>query len=847
MNPANFECIRELTPRSGGLTSTEVDLQRSRYGSNNIVEERSHPLLALVRETLTDPMIWLLVGISLLFLLAGQKTDSLALALALLPLMLMDAFLHWRTESSTALLHGKLQSRVWVLRDGKKIEIDSRALVPGDFVYLASQQLLPADGVFEKTEDLQIDESALTGESFPVTKKPLNKSPFQVSSAISSVASNKLSRDCFGFAGTRVLKGLAHLRVLSTGNKTLYGEIVQSVAGMPQERTPLQKSITRIVQILIYGALIFCVLLSVIRRLQGHDWLDAILSAATLALAAIPEEFPVVFSFFLGVGVYRLAKRKALVRRAVSIENLGRVRQICTDKTGTLTEGKLSLTHVLSSRGFSEEDLLESARAACSSAEDPLDLAILESPLFVLQLPSEKKKIHHFPFTEDRKRETALVQSSEAWIFAHTKGAPETILSLSELSSDQVEFWKNRVSEWARQGCKVIAVARKKIAFDKEASRLQEPEAGMEFVGLMAFEDPPRPEIPSAMAYCRQNSIGVLMITGDHPVTAMAIAQQVGLSDGTNAELLSAEEEPEKLEDEFLSKNPNFLRQLKVVARCTPLQKLKIVSWLKKSGEIVAVTGDGVNDVPALKAADIGIAMGERGTRSAKEVSSIVLADDNFQSIVSAIQEGRQLFLNLKMSFGYLLMIHIPLVLSAALLPSLGYPLLFLPIHILWFEMIAHPTALLAFQMRSSSARSRVNSYSLFSKRDLWIYISSSLLAAVLMCWIFVSDFEPELGASNLTLARSQSMAFLILWCSLLNLFFTGLRHRMGLFISLLIASVSILLLQASSRLAFLHLTPLNLEHWTQVFLALFASFGFYSILSGTNFFPSKSESSNKL
>ncbi|MEI7973380.1 MAG: HAD-IC family P-type ATPase, partial [Bdellovibrio sp.] len=490
MNPKSFECIQDLAPRSGGLTSAEINLQRSRYGSNNILEEKTHPLIALVQETLRDPMIWLLVGISLLFLLAGQKTDGLVLALAILPLLLMDAFLHWRTESSTAFLHAKLLSQVWVLRDEKRIEIDSRALVPGDLVYVSAQQLLPADGVFEKAEDVQIDESALTGESFPVSKKPMQLSPFQVSSTIS----NQLSREVFGFAGTRVLKGRAHLRILSTGGKTLYGEIVQSVVRMPQERTPLQRSITRIVQTLIYSALIFCVLLSFIRRLQGHDWLDAILSAATLALAAIPEEFPVVFSFFLGVGVYRLAKRKAFVRRAVSIENLGRVRQICTDKTGTLTEGKLHLTHLRSSSEISQKDLLESARAACSSNEDPLDLAILESASIVLRQTSEVKKIHHFPFTEDRKRETAITESPEGSFFSHSKGAPEKIFSLSDLSLEEIKLWKIRVSEWALLGCKVIAVARKRMTLDKENFQISEPVSGMEFMGLMAFEDPPRPE-----------------------------------------------------------------------------------------------------------------------------------------------------------------------------------------------------------------------------------------------------------------------------------------------------------------------------------------------------------------
>ncbi|MBK7842707.1 MAG: cation-transporting P-type ATPase [Bdellovibrionales bacterium] len=319
-----------------------------------------------------------------------------------------------------------------------------------------------------------------------------------------------------------------------------------------------------------------------------------------------------------------------------------------------------------------------------------------------MSLPIPLKAV---PFTEDRKRETGFVRQSDGSIMACVKGAPETILAMSAITHENREYWSKRISEWAKAGHKVIGVAKKHdVLLESE----YEPDSGFEFCGLLAFEDPPRPEVAGAMAYCRQSGIRVLMVTGDHPETAAAIAKDAGLTLGTPI-VVSAEDDPAQFQVEWLNQNPKFLKGIDVVARCTPMQKFRIVMALKFAGEMVAVTGDGVNDVPALKAADIGIAMGERGTRSAKEVSSIILSDDNFSTIVNAIREGRQLFRNLAMSFEYLLLIHIPLVLGAAIVPLIGYPLVYLPVHIVWLELVIHPTALFAFQAVASANPDGVN------------------------------------------------------------------------------------------------------------------------------------------
>jgi Ca2+-transporting ATPase len=394
------------------------------------------------------------------------------------------------------------------------------------------------------------------------------------------------------------------------------------------------------------------------------------------------------------------------------------------------------------------------------------------------------------------------------------KGSPETVLSSSRLSEEERRLWGGKTAKWASEGHKVLACARK-VLTQIEVDQKLEPQGGYEFCGLLAFEDPPRPEVAAAISYCQQNGIRVLMLTGDHPLTAVAIAKEVGLGDHAPV-VGSAEAEPEKFQEEWLEKNPEFLASLDVVARCTPLQKLSIVNALKKYGQLVAVTGDGVNDVPALKAADIGIAMGERGTRSAKEVSSIVLADDNFSTIVNAIMEGRQLFANLKMSFEYLLLFHIPFVLTAALVPMFGYPLLYLPIHIVWLELIIHPTALFAFQQNASVAEKRPqNQKGFFLKADMIRVVLIGLAVTVALAMRFHNDFGV---GSNVDHARAKALALLTFWSAGLVLYFTRLKTRSSVVVFFATILSSLFLIQAplltSLLQATLHATPLSFLEW---------------------------------
>lgn len=606
----------------------------------------------------------------------------------------------------------------------------------------------------------------------------------------------------WGFAGTRLLAGKAHLRVVFTGRETLYGEIVHTALGGRHERTPLQRALARLVGSILLVAVGFCVLLATVRLYQGHGWLDALIAAVTLAVAALPEEFPVVLTFFLGVGVYRLAKRKALVRRAVAVENIGRVTAICCDKTGTLTEGRLTLAHHFPVEGNSQEWLLEVAcLASRRDSDDPLDTAIQQASGYT----SEATVIASFPFTEDRKRETSIVER-QGRTMAMMKGAPETLLSLCTLSPTEVANWQSKVTQLAAEGHKILACAWHDLTDKPEV----EPVSDFRFAGLMAFEDPVRDGVEEAIAQCKAACIKVIMVTGDHPETARAIASDIGLG-GHLPNVITGDEFQLRL----ANNNETGFHDIDVVARAVPSQKHALVQHLQAMGELVAVTGDGVNDVPALQCADVGIAMGERGTRAAREVASIVLMDDNFRTIVGAIAEGRQLFANLQQSYQYLLMIHMPVVLTAALIPLMGFPILYLPIHIVWLEMIIHPTALLVFQ---SPARSDVlqsppsrGVQHFFDTRRIVVIVLTGMLVTALIYWSYVRS----LGVGrDIEHARAMALAVLIFAGVSITAVLSQFRSLTASIVMGGAALSAFIFIQEPRLSALTQVRPLHLEDW---------------------------------
>jgi len=785
-----------------GLDSAEASRRLARFGPNDIVEVPGHPLRELAGDAARDPMIWFLLATGVLYGVLGELAEASTLLVSIVPLVAMDVFLHQRTRASTEGLRSRLASRATVVRDGFEREVAVAEVVPGDLAVVVAGDPFPADGVLEAGSELQAEESALTGEAHPVRKRPFE-------GAVDGGASPSLDAHHWGFAGTRLLTGRAMLRVAATGSETLYGEIVRSAIRGAHARTPLQIAVSRLVTVLIAAATVMCGVLAVVRLRQGHGWLDAALSAITLAVAALPEEFPVVFTLFLGVGVFRLARRQALVRRAVSVENVGRITCICSDKTGTITLGELRLTHLLPAGGASEAELLGvAALASRAESGDPLDVAIFRAAGEAGVSSEPSQTVGLFPFTEDRRRETVIVRRSAGDLRAAMKGSPEVVLEWCRLDAAARADWMRQVERLADDGHKVIACASLPIAVSEWTGG--EPDHGLAFEGLLAFEDPVRAGVADAVAECRAAGIRVLMVTGDHPATARAVAREIGLGAG-EPRIVVADE----LDAGGAHERQRLLRGVDVVARAMPARKLALVRTLQAGGERVAVTGDGVNDVPALQAADIGIAMGERGTRSAREVAGIVLLDENFRTIVRAVHEGRQLFRNLCLSFEYLLLIHIPLVVSAALVPLAGYPLLYLPIHIVWLELIIHPSALLAFQelppTRKLVRLSHPTALRFFSPAD-WARIAGlGTLVTALIVVAYVRSLGPDEAVEH---ARGMTLAILAWTSAGTASVLSGLRTRAARWIALTTLVSAVAIIQLPWLAARLHLAPLHADDW---------------------------------
>lgn len=725
----------------GGVSGGQAEALRRQFGTNVIAERPARSFRDVAGDTAMDPMLWFLAATSAGFAVLGQTLDAVVLVLAIIPIMGMDFYLHRRTEASLKGFTSALATHATAMRDGHECTIPATDLVPGDLVRVRAGGPFPADGLILSGHSIQTDESSLTGEAYPVPKQPL-----------ANGGGPTLPDENWVFAGTRSLTGEALMRVIFTGQDTIYGNVVCAATATRKARTPLQRSVAGLVRVLLVIAACACVVLAAVRIVQGYGIVDAFLSAAILAVAAIPEEFPVVLTFFLGVGVFRLARANALVRQAVAVENIGRVSVICSDKTGTITEGRLTVHQLHPAQGTTPDRLLELGRMASRwETGDPLDRVLL-----LAEPEPGAGPLASFPFTEARRREVAIWPRAGR-LMAAAKGAPETILGMCQLDEPRASRVRAETASMADAGQKVIACAWREIA---DASH--EPATGFSFAGLIGISDPVRAGVREAIDAARDAGIRVVMVTGDHQRTAAAIARESGLS--ADPIVLSGDD----LQGRLAKGERAFLEELDAVARATPAQKVLLVEAMREAGAITAVTGDGVNDVPALKAADVGIAMGLRGTQSAREIASIVLLDDNFSTIVRAIAEGRQLFRNLVRSFAFLLMVHIPLVTTAAAVPLLGYPLLYLPIHIVILELMIHPSAILGFQRSGGNdlGPSIDHGRGFFTGRQRGAIALTGALIACGIAILFVTTLRNG-GAVE----HARAMSFVALASSLIVLF----------------------------------------------------------------------------
>ncbi|MEQ1593731.1 MAG: cation-translocating P-type ATPase [Casimicrobium sp.] len=698
-----------ITANAEGLTSSQAVRLLAEHGHNALPNGNKRTLLKIIGETLREPMFLLLIAAGTLYLVFGDITEGLTLFGAVLATLGLTLYQEGKTERAIEALRDLTSPQARVIRDSEVQKIAGREVVAGDILLLAEGDRVAADAVVLVADNLQADESLLTGEPVPVRKS--------VASENTPTQGNPGGDDSpFVYSGTLIVQGQATARVTATGPRSAIGKIGQSMGELETERSPLQKQTAQLVRTLAILAFGMSFALVAIYGLLRGDWLQALLAGIALAMALLPEEYPVVMTIFPALGAWRLSKVKVLTRRINAIETLGATSVLCADKTGTLTENRMTVARLQTLDEMVEIDYA-SAAALPEFAHRLVEFTILASavdPFDPMEKAFHRVGAHFLAGTEHIHTNWTLVHTyaltpklramAQAWEAVDSdihvvaaKGAPEAIIELCHLDKSTQEKISAQVDTMARSGLRVLAVA--EARHQGETWPETERDFDFSFLGLVALADPIRAEIPAAIKECREAGVRVIMITGDYPATAHAIATQAGLSVG-DADVLSGDELA-LLSDAELQVR---LKSTSVCARIAPEQKLRIVQALKADGEIVAMTGDGVNDAPALKAAHVGIAMGGRGTDVAREAASLVLLDDNFASIVRAIRLGRRIFDNLQKSMSYLLAVHIPIA-GMALLPILlGWPIMLFPLHIAFLELIVDPACSLAFENEPAEA-----------------------------------------------------------------------------------------------------------------------------------------------
>jgi P-type Ca2+ transporter type 2C len=685
-----------------GLSDSDARLRLARDGANELPTSRPRSVLRLLREVVTEPMFLLLVACGSIYMLLGDRHEAFMLLGFVFVVMGISFVQQRRAERSLDALRDLSSPRALVVRDGQPRRIAGRELVVGDMVLLAEGDRVPGDMRLVEASNLTIDESLLTGESVPVMKQAGAESGDAGALPAGGDAS-------WAFSGTLVTQGTARGCVTATGTRSALGRIGQSLARIPSERTPIQLETKRIVKRVAAVGLVLALGLAIAWWLARGDWLHGLLAGLTLAMAVLPEELPVVLTLFLGLGAWRLAREKVLARSIPAVELLGATTVLCVDKTGTLTANRMALRRLWSQAAaydslqagtapLQEElhALLEFAvLASHRRAFDPMETAIGEAGQRLLagteHLHADWSLVEDYPLSSEMLAMSRVWQSpDQRERLISAKGAPEAIVDLCHLGVARRDAIAEQVATLAGEGLRVLGVAR--ATFDAQTLPGNQHDFDFEFLGLIALEDPVRPEVPQAIAECRAAGIRVVMMTGDHPATALSVARQVGLGD--NGALISGAELA-TLNDQQLQAR---LANTQVFCRVQPEQKLRLVRAFKACGEVVAMTGDGVNDAPALKAAHIGVAMGARGTDVAREAAALVLLNDDFGSIVTAVRYGRRVFANLRKAIVFVVAVHVPIV-GLSLVPVLlGWPMLLMPVHILFLQLIIDPACSVVFE-----------------------------------------------------------------------------------------------------------------------------------------------------
>ncbi len=748
-----------------GLSSAEAEVRLQVNGPNEVVPSHLESRLSELKRLLLDPMGIMLLGLGSIYAVLGHKTDAIILFLAYIPVTAVDVLLELKAHKALQALKKTLKVTAKVLRDGSVQTIPTRTIVTGDVIVFEEGQAIPADGIILEVHQLQVNEAAVTGESLPIDKE--------------------VSSEFFG--GTVVLQGRGLGLVKSIGKATRFGKIASLLQETKSVKSPLQIKVNRIVNRMLLMAIVLAIVLFILEYARSRGFLASLVVALTFGMAAVPEEFPIVFTLYLSLGAWRLTKTGVLVKSLPSVETLGSVDVICTDKTGTLTEGRFQLEELRSVHSkLSQEELWLYALMACE--EKPIDA--METAIYK-KAEASVPHLKEWHLKWDNAFDPVGKNMSHVWVRSSDpsqmilamKGAVEGVVDHCTLSTDERTELLSWVDALAGKGKRLLGLAIRKGSFDGNRSS---DELGLEFAGILIFSDPVRTSAKGAIEACQTAGITIKMLTGDHPLTAHAVADETGITH-RHDQIFTGNQLAK------MSKETRWSAYLKgvIFSRVLPEQKHEMVQALQANGKVVAMTGDGINDAPALKLANIGISMGADATDVARSSAQIVLLKSDFDGIVKAVFEGRRIFSNLRRSFSYLISFHVPVVLLALVPPALGWGDLLLPIHIVLLELIVHPVSAFAFEalpVSDSHASRKLVSVRrlleallsglllsigcLFLYRYFWMYSNQETaravsLAGILMgnvAFVFVDSWPFQTRRFFITLGTLVSLTAGMLW-----------------------------------------------------------------------------------
>ena len=792
-----------------GLNDNEVIQSREKNGTNELSPKKKEPLIIKILEIFKEPMFLLLIIAASVYFIVGEYGDGIVMLVFVIGICFIEFIQETKTDKALEELNKLSSLNVRVIRNNKEEVISSDEIVVGDIVLLEEGDKVPADGEVLYAQSLGVNESSLTGESEVVYKTTKNDENNHF----------KLNK-CY--SGTDITSGMGIIRITSVGNKTELGLIGESINSVKKEKTPLEIQINKLVFVCtIISGIIF--ILTLIITYINHPELalskrivESILAGITIAMATIPEEIPVVLTVFLAMGAWELTKEKTLTRNMKTIETLGAVNVLCTDKTGTLTENKMEVQDTYEC----SNTFLETLYYACPLvAYDPMEIAIKKYCEKKEKINIKSQITKEYAFTSETKMMGQLWNDELLCV----KGAYESVLPLCNLSKNEYEKIEAKIKEFASEGYRVLAVA-KNNNLKEIPNKLYDSE--LSFEGLIALYDPPRYGVKASLEKCYSAGIRVIMITGDNGETAKGIAKKINLE---NYNEVITGIELEKMNDEELFEK---VKTVNIFARVYPNHKMRIVNALQKNKKIVAMTGDGVNDAPALKKANVGIAMGQRGTNVAKESADLILLDDNFNTIIKAIENGRNIYINIRKAVSYVIAIHVPIALLSLLVQSFKLPTLLLPIHVMLLELLIDPTSSIIFQRIKPSKdimkdKPRTINEPILNTKNLIKSISQGLLIFII---IFITYMYLIKSNKNVNLAITVAYSSLVLSIMLIAYqlknnkltitnFLSSFKDKVSFIVNFGITVGLLIYIYSPFFNPLAHTTPLTIKWWLYIII----------------------------